>query len=176
MEVFVRDLDALCASRIDPSRVQSYLEQTEILPSALEPFLYFREGRYTRNLVHKTAAVEILVLCWDVGQHAPVHGHEGEHCWARVERGRLRFTGYRVESEDPLRVIVTGPPVDGGVGFLDGPADIHAVENTAEFGARAATSHVYCRPYGECDIYDLERHARRRVRLSYDTVNGAPVS
>jgi hypothetical protein len=115
------------------------------------------------------------VICWDSGQAAPVHGHEGEYCWARVERGRLRFTTYRVDSEDPLVVTPTGPSVDVEAPYLDGPADIHAVENPVEFGGPAATLHIYARPYDACDVYDLARGVRTRVTLGYDTIDGQPV-
>lgn len=173
---FVEALEGLAAGDLDPGRVQDYLTRTAVAPASLEPYLFFRPGRYTRNLVHRTPAFEILVICWDRGQRAPVHGHEGEYCWARVERGRLRFTTYRVESEDPLVVTPVGPPVDAGPPYLDGPADIHEVENPVDFGAPAATLHVYARPYDACDVYDLARGVRKRVTLGYDTIDGQPVT
>ena len=40
-------------------------------------------------------------------------------------------------------------------GFLDGPADIHSVENlTSQY---ATSLHVYAKPYDACDIYDIEK-------------------
>lgn len=174
MDDFVAALEAMAASGFNAAQVQAYLAQTLIEPTALERYLLFRRGRYTRNLVHKTAAFEILVVCWGIGQRAPVHGHEGERCWARVERGKLRFTSYRLVSESPLVLQPAGGPVDGGAGYLDGPADIHAVENIAAFAAPAASLHVYARPYAECDVYDLTHGARRRVRLAYDSMDGKP--
>jgi NitT/TauT family transport system ATP-binding protein len=176
MAAFVDTLERIAADRLDPRQVQAYLQQTPVAPAALEPYLVFRPGGYTRNLVHRTSAFEVLVICWDVGQRAPVHGHEGEFCWARIERGRLRFTTYRVESEDPLVVTPTGPPVDAEPPYLDGPADIHAVENPVEFGMPAATLHVYARPYDACDVYDLALGVRKRVTLGYDTIDGQPVA
>ena len=175
MAAFVDALEGLASDRLDPGQVQAYLERTPLASGTLEPYLFFRPGRYTRNLVQRTAAFEVLVLCWDVGQRAPVHGHEGEYCWARVERGRLRFTTYRVESDDPLVVVPVGPPVDAAPPYLDGPADIHAVENPVEFGAPAATLHVYARPYDACDVYDLTRGVRKRVTLGYDSIHGQPL-
>ena len=66
--------------------------------------------------------------------------------------------------------------VDGENGYLDGPADIHAVENCMALGAPAASVHVYSRPYAECDIYDLVSGERQRVQMAYDTIAGKPVS
>jgi sulfonate transport system ATP-binding protein len=170
MAEFVREIRRLCGSGLDPHAVARFLAGTRIEPASLDPYVRFAAGRYTRHLVHKDRDVELLVLCWGRGARAPIHGHEGELCWARVERGRLRFTSYREESRAPLRLVVLGPPVDGGPGHVDGPADIHAVENPAALDEDAVSVHVYSRPYDECDIYDLAQGAVRRVRLDYDSV------
>jgi NitT/TauT family transport system ATP-binding protein len=176
MESLVQSLETIAAQGFNVSEVQSYLEQTRLDSAALETYLHYKPERYTRNLVHKTSAFEILVICWGIGQQAPIHGHEGELCWARVERGTLRFTNYRLVSAAPLRVELLHAAIDGTVGYLDGPADIHAVENCGVFGSPAASLHVYSRPYAECDIYDLEYGEIRRARMAYDTVYGKPVT
>jgi Cysteine dioxygenase type I len=170
MSDFVTEIARLIATGVDQAQVHDFLSTTLIEPASLDRYLRFETGRYTRHLVHKSTDVELLVLCWKQGARAPIHGHEGELCWARVERGRLRFRSYREVSRDPLQLVPLGPPLDGGPGHLDGPADIHAVDNPEEFGQDAVSLHVYSKPYDECDIYDLDRGAIRRVRLHYDSV------
>jgi len=81
-----------------------------------------------------------------------------------------RIAAYREASRAPLRLEPIGSAVDAGPGYVDGPADIHAVTNPTSLGEDAVSLHVYCRPYDECDIYDTERGAVRRVRLVYDSV------
>ncbi len=174
MDDFVTTLESMAAGTFDANAVQSYLADTRIIPATLEKYLHYQPERYTRNLVHKTDAYEILVICWGSGQQAPIHGHEGELCWARVECGTLRFTSYRLVSNTPLHLELISPAVDGSAGHLDGPADIHAVENCMEFGAPAASVHVYSRPYAECDIYDLVSGECQRVQMAYDTMYGNP--
>jgi NitT/TauT family transport system ATP-binding protein len=170
IEKFVGHVRRLSAPGADPRETHRFLSEAVIPPAALDPYVRFARGRYTRHLVHKCPDVEILVLCWSRGSHAPIHGHEGELCWARVERGRLRFTSYRELSRTPLRLAVVGKPEDGLPGYVDGPADIHAVENPDAFGADAVSLHVYCRPYDECDIYDLATGVVSRARLEYDSI------
>lgn len=167
MDEFVADMRRLTAPSVDAGAVQQFLDGHLIEPASLEPFLRYADGRYTRHLVFKSAAVELLVLCWSRGARAPIHGHEGELCWARVERGRLRFTSYRELSRSPLRLASVGEPLLGGPGHVDGPADIHTVDTVGE---DAVSLHVYVKPYEECDIFDVEQGVVRRVRLSYDSV------
>jgi cysteine dioxygenase len=176
MDQLVRDLKELAARSFPKDDVNSYLRETLIEPSSLAPYVHAAEDHYTRNLVHKDEDFELLVICWDSGQRAPIHGHEGELCWARVERGKLRFKNYEVVTNEPVELRLIGNAVDGPVGFLDGPADIHSVENVREFDGPAASLHVYSKPYASCDIYDSEHGPKRRVRLAYDTVHGKAVT
>ena len=176
MDRLVEDLKVFAGRGFPVGDVSRYLSETLIAPEALEPYLHRCESHYTRNLVHKDPDFEILVICWGPGQRAPIHGHEGELCFARVERGRLRFSNYALVSENPLRLEPSAAPVDGDIGFLDGPAEIHAVDNPREFEADAASLHIYSKPYAECDIYESERGPRRRVKLAYDSIDGVPVA
>lgn len=171
----VDDLKDFSAHGFDPSQVRSYLEDTLVAPESLEPYVHPCEEHYTRNLVHKDGDFELLIICWGLGHKAPIHGHEGELCFARVERGTLRFRNYEMLSEDPLELQMLGDPLDGSAGFLDGPADIHSVENLRDFGGLAVSCHVYSKPYGECDIYDSAAGPRRRVKLGYDSLYGERV-
>jgi len=167
---FVHGVRARCDGAVDPAEMGRFLAARRIEATSLDEFTRFAPGRYTRHLVHRDESVEILVLCWAIGSMAPIHGHEGEYCWARVERGRLAFASYREASRIPLRLEPLGPAVERGPGYVDGPADIHAVSNPASLAQDAVSVHVYCRPYDECDIYDTEQGAVRRVRLAYDSV------
>src|SRR5688572_19946103 len=89
MKDFAIEVGTRCAVDFDPQALDGWLRDTRIEPASLEPFVRVEPGRYTRHLVLKNRDVELLVLCWAMGAHAPIHGHEGELCWARVERGRL---------------------------------------------------------------------------------------
>ena len=171
----VDDIKSFAERDFPRENIHTYLAETLVEPKALEGYLSYCEDRYTRHLIHKDKDFELLVICWGSGQRAPIHGHEGELCWARVERGRLRFTNFRMVSEEPILLELENAPMDGAAGFLDGPAEIHAVENLKEFGDKAASLHVYSKPYHECDIYESVTGPRRRVRLAYDSIDGTPV-
>ena len=169
---FVLELERLERRGFAIAAVQDYLSSTRIMPQSLKEYVKYREDRYARYLVHKNPVYEILVLCWRTGQSAPIHGHEGQYCWARVETGTLRFTNYREVSEAPLVLEQLAEPAVGRDGYLDGPAEIHSVENLVEFGEPATSLHIYYRPFSECDVYDLQRREKRRVQLIYDSVSG----
>jgi cysteine dioxygenase len=150
--------------------VQAYLLATRLAPRSLLPYVHFDRSHYTRNLIHRTDGFELLAICWNIGQAAPIHDHEDQRCWARVEQGTLRFTNYHLVSEHPLQLTQASPAITGGPGHLDALAGIHRVANDRSFGQPAVSLHLYARPFPECTIYDLTQGEKRRRKLSYDTV------
>jgi cysteine dioxygenase len=178
MEEFLERMHDFARKKFDCAEVMPFLGSTLIAPESLAPYLHWAPGGYSRNLVHRDQSFELMALCWDVGQCSKVHGHEGEKCWARVEQGKLRFRNYAEtgpRQNGRARLVQTGSIVDGEPGHVDGPADIHSVGNPAEFGGRAVSLHLYCYPFDECEIFDLETGEVSRLRLTYDSVGGKSV-
>ena len=149
--------------------VSSYLLELKLGQEELKKYLLREDSHYTRNLIHRDSDFEIMVICWPPNTSAPIHGHEGEKCWARVQDGNLQICNYEEISSDPLKLNML-QELSCSPGFLDGPADIHSVENiTDEF---ATSLHVYAKPYDECDIYDMEKGTIDRTKLSYHSIDG----
>ena len=152
------------------SDVSAYLKRVDLSRGELKKYALQKNNHYTRNLIHKDIDFEIMVVCWPPNTSAPIHGHEGEKCWARVQDGKLQICNYKKKSTDPLELIMT-QKLSCSPGFLDGPADIHSVENlTNEY---ASSLHVYAKPYDACDIYNIEKGIIERLKLSYHSINGA---
>tara|TARA_Y100001970_G_scaffold282051_1_gene394100 strand:- start:7085 stop:7606 length:522 start_codon:yes stop_codon:yes gene_type:complete len=149
--------------------VTSYLSSLKLNESILKKYHLTEDSTYTRNLIHKETDFEIMIICWPPMASAPIHGHEGEKCWARVQTGKLKICNYEQVSADPLRLNKI-QEFNCEPGFLDGPADIHSVENLSdEF---ASSLHVYAKPYDACDIYDIEKGKVERKQLKFHSING----
>ena len=149
--------------------MSSYLLELKLGQEELKKYLLREDSHYTRNLIHRDSDFEIMVICWPPNTSAPIHGHEGEKCWARVQDGNLQICNYEEISSDPLKLNML-QELSCSPGFLDGPADIHSVENiTDEF---ATSLHVYAKPYDACDIYDMEKGTIDRTKLSYHSIDG----
>ena len=148
--------------------VTEFLNEYKLPDKELNDYLHFKDNKYARNLVYKDKDFEILIVCWHPEQIAPIHGHEGEKCWMRVELGSLNICNYKLESIDPLFLNIVNQ-IKGDAGFLDGPAEIHSVENA--FDEDAISLHVYTKPFSECDIYNLDTGKIDRVELAYDSID-----
>src|SRR5438309_1947301 len=114
----LRILKGIPAGRFTPEVVERELAGVTVEPGSLSEFLQFSKGRYTRNLIHRDEAFELLALCWDEGTCSPVHNHSGQDCWFLVHEGQFCVKGYRI--------------LEGGV--TPGVAALEEVEKTHRNG------------------------------------------
>lgn len=171
MKKLINQLKEYAKQDFPVSEISEFLKQYKLLESELIDYKIFKTNKYARHLVHKDEDFEILIVCWQAGQKAPIHGHEGEKCWMRVESGSLQVCNYQLDSEEPLTLSLVDL-VKGDKGYLDGPAEIHSVENI--FSKPAVSLHVYAKPFAQCDIYCLETGTIKRIELVYDSIYKDP--
>ena len=169
MESLIKKMKKFAERDFPVEEVSSYLIALDIPPNKLEKYCHFNNGYYTRNLVHKEQDFEILVVCWPGKQAAPIHGHEGEKCWARVQSGTLQICNYEQKSLNPLS-LKRVEKVLGGPNYLDGPADIHSVENLSS--DYAISLHIYAKPFDKCDVYNIKDNKIDRLKMEYHSKFG----
>lgn len=171
MNSLIHDLKTYARQDFPVPELTSFLAHYDLSQDTLNEYVGFKSEKYARHLVHKDEDFEILIVCWEPGQTAPIHGHEGEKCWMRVEQGALKVCNYELDSMAPLSLTMT-EEIKGEKGFLDGPAEIHSVENV--YDEPAVSLHIYAKPFAECDIYCLDSSTIKRVSLVYDTMYKEP--
>jgi cysteine dioxygenase len=162
--------------------VDEHLRASPVDPASLAPYLFFEPTHYTRNLVYKCGLFELILICWDVGQASRIHNHAGQRCWMAVPIGRLAVQNYRVvgldeetgfcrlEEASRLEMDPAHPT------HVQAELPVHAVLNLPEYGERAASLHVYSRPYDRCLVYDLQKNSYMEVPLFYDSEYGRRVA
>jgi cysteine dioxygenase len=174
---FVAGLCGIPERRFTIAEVAGYMADHPVDPESLEKYLFYEPTHYTRNLIYKCDLFELMALCWDAGQFSPVHNHQEQKCWMSVPIGRLAVQNYDLVRSDgkgfcelrPAQRLVMDP---GHPSFVDPEEPIHAVLNLPEYGQRAASLHVYSRPYDRCTVYAPEQNAYWEVPLFYDSEYG----
>ena len=169
IETLINDLKNFSEQDFPISEVSNYLQNLIINDKSLKKYTFLSKKKYTRNLIHREKDFEILLICWPPNIDAPIHGHEGEKCWARVEQGTLQICNYKEITKDPLKLTLLNK-FSCDPGFLDGPADIHSVENISD--SFSTSLHIYAKPYDACDIYSLDKGSIERKKLSYHSISG----
>jgi cysteine dioxygenase len=163
------------------SDILAFLQRRTVAPEALTPYLTWNGQHYTRNLIDKTPLYELIAICWEVGQVSSVHNHRDQNCWMLVPIGRLLVENFHLVSQDiekgrcqltPTDTVEMNPSQPCAVD----PADpVHRVLNPRHFGERAASLHIYSRPFDTCVVYSPEQGTCGVIKLHYNTVFGKPM-
>jgi len=157
---------------LQPVKVAAALREMSVDLRTLAPFVSWCSGRYTRNLVTRTEAFELVAICWDAGAHSAIHDHADSDCAFVVLDGTLECENYRLAlapdggSRAALTRAGTRTLAHGDLDVRSGHLSVHRVGAPA---GRATTLHVYAKPIDVCLAYD-EDGTPREVRSVYDTV------
>lgn len=182
IEQFVEGLCRIPEADFTTEPVEDYLRTTPVDPESLRSYLHFTPTHYTRNLIYRCPLFELMAVCWDVGHVSPIHNHAGQSCWMAVPIGTLDVQNYEVVAIDEKTGYCELRATDRFVmdparpGHVEPERPVHAVLNPASYRRRAASLHVYSRPYDRCLVYSLEAKSYTQVPLFFDTEYGKPVA
>ena len=133
-------------------------------------FVTFDANCYTRNLIHRCGAYEMLLLGWEAGSESPIHNHAGQSCWMAVLDGDIEEVHFRQEGEnEPMAEGRTTGLGRGEVAFIQDEIALHLIRPRA---GRGISLHLYAQPIDECKIYDRMTGAESLVQVGYHTVRG----
>ena len=169
MNSLIKSLKTFAKQDFPVNKVSRYIYKKNIPLNSIKKYSFFSKNTYTRNMIYKDKNFEVLLICWNNNQMAPIHGHEGEKCWFKVLKGELKIKNYRINSKKPLELEQT-ETINAPPGYVDGPADVHSIINNS--GKSVETLHIYAKPYNSCEIYDLKTGQIKRMKMKYYSING----
>ncbi len=158
---------------VQPVRVAAALRGVSVDERTLAPYLTWAPGRYTRNLVARDPAFELIAICWDQDARSAIHDHADSDCAFVIQSGAITCENYRIARPGGAR----GGPFGlnrtstrdlraGEIDMRSGHLSVHRVGACA---GRAVTLHVYAKPIESCLNFD-EDGTHRIVYARYDTV------
>jgi cysteine dioxygenase len=178
IQQFVKELKAIPEEQFTHSNVLEFLRRHPIDLESLEPYLYFCQEHYTRNLIQRTPLFDLIAICWETGQKSPIHNHCNQSCWMAMAYGKVQVHNFRLVKKDAATGFCELESSDSYIIDRDSPAEvdpdepIHLVANPQSFGSRAVTLHIYSKPYDTCEVYDLKAKRYETVRLVNTTEYG----
>lgn len=158
--------------------VCDFLRANPVSIDSLQPYLFFRQPCYTRNLIFKNELFEAMTLCWEAGQATPIHDHADQNCWMAMPTGKLRVVNFRIAEQDfeknLCRVAATDQfdLAENCAAEVDPAEPIHLIQNAPEFGSRAVSLHIYSRPFERCQIYSTSLNEIKTRELCYYSIYG----
>jgi len=184
---FIARLRSFEQSLITRDRVLDLCSSVEIKNSSLDPYVFFDDTFYTRNLIYRDDQFEVMTICWQPGQKTAVHTHNGQLCWMITQRGNLAVVDYKwLGCDHPEYQNVVGidcvagsehtklevireveASAGGPVVTADKLQTIHRLYNLSADTERAISIHVYSRPIDSCVAFDMENQRCYRRQLGY---------
>lgn len=116
----------------------------------LESIVHFDPGGYSRRVLDRTDACELLLVCWLPGQVSKVHDHGGSSGVSWVVRGQLQETRYAWGGDRLVADVRSG--ADEGDFLLEEAETIHRIHNGSRHGA--VSLHLYAPPMVGMTRYD----------------------
>lgn len=169
-------LDDLCQDLLaefgsDPRgpRVAARLSAYQAACQDWRPFTFFAERSYTRNLVHRCGAFELLLLGWNEGQQSPIHDHANQSCWMAVLDGDLEEIHYKTPATGGIVEGRRARFAPGQVAFIDDKIAFHQIRPLA---GRAVSLHLYSNPIDRCQIFCPDSGQSQSVDLGYYSLRG----
>lgn len=161
---------------LQPVRVAAALRGVRVDERTLEPYCTWAPGRYTRNLVARDDAFELIAICWEKDARSAIHDHADSDCAFVLQRGAITCENFRLALPDApaaraaeLRCTSTRTLREGDIDMRSGHLSVHRV---GACDGRALTLHVYAKPIDACLNFD-EDGTSRVVHARYDTVPAA---
>ena len=138
-------------------------------------WVLWSDACYTRNLVARCDAFELLLLAWSPEQKSPIHDHSDQNCWMAVMEGQLEEVHYTLptSAENGTSVLQRGRSKcfdEGGVAFIDDSIAYHLIQPAG--GARAVSLHLYANPIDTCRIFCPDTGKAEDMPLGYYSVRG----
>jgi predicted metal-dependent enzyme (double-stranded beta helix superfamily) len=175
---FAKRLAEIPQAEFTHSKVLQFTRSNVVDCESLNPYLWFSDDHYTRNLILKTDLFELIAICWEVGQKSPIHNHRDQNCWMAIPYGKLQVhnfalvqknssTGFcELRSSGQILIDPENPTE------VDPEEPIHQVLNLSSFGSKAVSLHIYSRPFDSCEVYDLKEKRYQDVPLINTTEYG----
>jgi cysteine dioxygenase len=168
----IPDADFTC------DNVYQFLSDNPVDIATINPFIFWCDRFYTRNLIYKDARFELMAVCWERGQVSRVHNHNDQMCWMTVPVGKLRGQNFRAVEIDETRGFCKLEKNDSFdlsdclAAKVELEEPIHQILNLPEFDERAVSIHIYSKPFNKCLSYCLETDRFNEVSLYYTSING----
>jgi cysteine dioxygenase len=187
VEDFIEGLKSFERELITKEAVRKYVDDVRLSAAALQPYTFFRDTYYTRNLVYRDDLFEVMAICWKPGQKTVIHTHDGQLGWMTVPQGEVAVHNYKYFAcNKPENQNVVGHDCLAGATHIeldrlrtdvcsdsspiycvDKFQTIHQIENLDKSEIGVVSLHVYSLPIDSCVSFDLEKQRCTRKTLSF---------
>ncbi len=158
--------------------VYQFLSENPVEVDSIQPYLFWSQNCYTRNLIYRDERFEAMAICWETGQVSRVHNHSEQRCWMTVPIGKLRGQNFAVVEIDEEKGYCKLTETDAFdlsdclAANVELEEPVHQILNLPEFEGRAVSIHIYSKPFDYCLSYCRDTDTFKQVSLFYTSIYG----
>lgn len=165
IELLIADL------QVSNSHAQSIalIENIHLQLADVDIYHHFGISSYGRNLVFSCDEFEIILMCWQRGQHSVAHDHNGSLCVMKCLAGMLEEQRYQ-QRDEGLYPIGKYKLAQGCTASITDEQGLHSIGNYSE--QDACSLHFYFPPIHKSNVYSLESGVVKKVTSSFTSEYG----
>jgi cysteine dioxygenase len=148
------------------SERKNLIDQLHLNAEDLKDYATWKEGGYTRNCLARSAAYEIILLCWDKKAVTPIHGHGGQDCWVYQVNGEVMEMRFTADENNDLELKEKLRLKEGEISYMTDQMGYHLIKNNSK--DKCMTLHVYAAPIDYCEVYCNEKNEFKISEMEYD--------
>lgn len=188
VEQFIAGIEEMSRGLITKQGISDYLAHYAIRSEDLQRYRRFLDQKHARNKIFRNDMIEVMLICWNIGNRTPLHTHNGQLGWMEMIEGKLFVENFRVvdcnrpenqevvgidclagASRIQMEALETELVQPGGaLNTVDKHHTIHRISNLPEWNERAVSLHIYSRPIDSCVVFDMDEQRCFRRDLKYD--------
>jgi cysteine dioxygenase len=188
VEQFIAGIEEMSRGVITKQGISDYMMKYSIRPEDVQRYRRFLDEKHARNKIFRNDMIEVMLICWNIGNRTPLHTHNGQLGWMEMIEGKLFVENFRkIDCNRPENQEVVGMDClagateinmetldtelvepGGALNTVDKHHTIHRISNLPEWNTRAVSLHIYSRPIDSCVVFDMETQRCFRRDLKYD--------
>eukprot|EP01080_Neovahlkampfia_damariscottae_P011140 gene11140-3962_t len=156
--------------RVDPEELYKLMSNSQVSLKDLEPYAYFTETCYARNLIFENDDYSLILLAWNPLSSSAVHAHANSQCWAKVCCNEVTEIIY--DDLESRKIIKSTTCKAGSILYIDDNLGVHRLANETE--KPSLTLHCYHPPIRSCDFYCPVKNISGVCSMSYFSIDAKP--
>ena len=161
----IEQLQEALSRKPGQSGYSSVVDQIDISPKELEPYLHWKSEGHGRISLYDSEAIEAVLTCWEPGQSSAIHNYDFNQGWVLVLQGQLYLELYHMKDGKPVEVseLALG---DRGLFYLNDGMGFHRFSNSSPY--RTVALFIYASKVQQWTVYNEETGGFGLEKTSYD--------
>lgn len=139
----------------------------------VKEYINWSKSHYTRNLISKTEAFELMLCCWEPGQKSRLHDLNQQAGWIKVIKGDLNISTAKLDAQDQPEIVGSKIYSANDLFTQQAKKQMYGIENTSS--ERAISLHLYSLPISYYKVLNGSGTDVENLKTVYHSINGVRI-